>query len=1075
MPDPTQIQPITPSASDVDPIEQPQQTVDPAMQVRDRAKSGYDKMVANGVKKDVAKKETEKFLNNQIGQYHNVNPEVQKTTIKPVVTEDGIFTELSKSVWNGFAPPVLKMLPDLASIGTNAAGLHSDAIDNIQKDWTEWVDKNVGATIDPEHNKGIFQQNENGEWGLTNARSVINGLGNGIGTVANFIALAYLTGGAGDIAEAANSIKLAQAAGDAEALAKATQAYKSAQTAITMQKAISGTLLFMPQIYEDGQKAGLKPEDNARMSLLLGPALGLMGTFGGGEQKLLEKMLAGDALTGIEEATVNKLSDKGILSGLKGLSSRGLTEEEFKTAANATLTDAAAMSKKLLNSEVLKTTAKESAQMYLQSAVETSGKQLFDNLYGQNATEGHGKFGAEEFVPESSPEGVGPSMFGYKVKKNAFYHDLESGIYGGVLGAAMASYHTPVVNQSLYGFVESKIRAGKGEEGVKKLHMQADKLLKDGKLSQDAYDKLVGSPEIPAQPATDTTPEVEGKPAQKGMIQSMAETAQLLRGVNGDKITPTASYDAYNWQENERPKYDAQIASYEKNVQDLQQIIQSEPNNTTKLAAAQKVVAENYSPAKNSIASREAITKHVAGIAATGEMSPIRETLSKIGKENHDWESDESLKPLMQGYEPAKTHAESQTNPDENGITHADLHGQPVVHVPSGEHGSVVKGSDGNSEFQPSVGGEPVHLGKGEDVVDRNIIDHKVAKKEDKSFPISSIEYSKFVDKNKVSPLRLNLIAEKVMKSEKLSAQEQEMYAAKSKEVESKIKEKHGTVQKQEPREVDVRQQAEDGKTVGEGNAESKVVAEQGEEASQEEKVKSDGFLDELDALKTENLGHDAEALSMKPIEDVKAEVEAAKDLPADDTHKQNVQLALEMKEAESKEIDTQISEIADKPAVEDAFEEIADDVADKKVAKSKIKKKSGEVKISKKQKSELLFSEPNSVLEMAMQHVLGNGDLEEGERMTDAEAIKEMTDVWNSDHTKKIGREEVAKALSDASKLEPNDIAQKLMQSFGGEKGKVLRTIGEREKYKQDLQNKESQDLKDKLSKLNEEIKPCS
>ena len=714
--------------------------------LRKRAQTGYQSMINSGVKPAKAKADTERFLRVQSFMH---DPEIEHQAPKQQIPPDeGVVTEFMKSAWNGFAPATLKLIPDLASMTTNAVGLHSDGLDAWVDNADKWVDENVKAYINPEHEQGIFKQDENGEYHFTNFRSAVNGIGNAIGTVAQFVGLAALTGGTGDLAEAAEGVRLAQGAGDVEALAQATTKLKAVQANLTMTKAISGSLLFAPAIYDDGVRSGLDRGDAARLAFGLSVPLGLLGTVSGAEQKILEKMVAGDIMTGAEEQVINKLSDKGILRGLEGrVNGAPMSEADFRTTMKATLTDASAITKKLINSKVATTAGKEFGQMYLQSAVQTFGEQMYDSLYASDKEAGKGAFGAKEIVSADSGEGVGPSVFGYKVGKKAAMNDVQSGIYGAIIGSAMEMYHTPVVNQSLYGYLDGKIRDGKADEGVGKVKKMADILLSKKKITTEQHAELVGTPAVEGKPAAEGQPEVPPQPATKGLIDKMAETSAMLKDVNGDKIDPVASYDVYNYQNNEKPKIEAEIHDFSHPanpdpqandkgglVEQLAALKQNDPNNTTDISALQAKVADGYDAWTNNIEKHAAINKHITETVATGKYKDVRPELKKIDEEkNHPYNP--QIAPLMEGFDrEARVKAKEGKNPDTNGVKYKDLVGQPVTHKTQGK-GTIVErdnslpGEEPQKEyyFQPEdVNKKTVPIEDGNEIVDKNKYDHKL-------------------------------------------------------------------------------------------------------------------------------------------------------------------------------------------------------------------------------------------------------------------------------------------------------------------------------------------------------------
>jgi hypothetical protein len=723
--------------------------------INQAAKGGYDTMIQKGFKPAEAKKSAETFIKKQrIVQGLTAPSTEYSNNIPEKHSEDSAPIEMVKSVYNGLVPSLLKTPTALASLFTNAAGVHSQTIDDIDKGVDEWVDKNASAYIDPEHNQGIFKTDEKGnrEFQFTNARSVLNGFGYGVGMVGQFVALAYLTGGAGDVAEAAEAVKVATAAGDELGLAKATQLYKAASSKLVMTKAASGSLLFTPQIYKEAQHAGLNPADAARLSLVLGTVLGGIGAIGP-EAGQLEKYLAGE-MPGAEGAVVNEFSEKGLLEGLKGrVKGQALSEADFATTVKATTKSFSQLAKKLVNGQTAKIAGKEFGQMYMQSAVQKFGEQMYDNMYGDGKEVGKGKFGAKEIVDENDPSGAGPSLFGYKVNKNSFIDDTQNGIYGAMIGMGMGMFNTPMVNQSLYGYLDGKIRGGKAQEGVGKVHKMADILLKQGKMTAEQHAELVGTPAVEGKPAAEGQPEVQAQPAKKGLIDKMAETSATLKDINGDKVTAEASYDVYNYQNNEKPKIEKDIHDFSHPanpdpqakdngglVEQLRSLKQTDPNNTPAISALQARVADGYDAWTNNIEKHTEINKHITETTATGKFKDIRQKLNEISGQKHDYKTNADIAPLMEGFDrEARAKAKEGKTPDGNGVRYKDLVGESVTHSQLGkgtiaERDNSLPGEEPQKEhyFQPEDGTKHTEIVDGNEAVDNSKYSHNLkAPKED--------------------------------------------------------------------------------------------------------------------------------------------------------------------------------------------------------------------------------------------------------------------------------------------------------------------------------------------------------
>jgi polyhydroxyalkanoate synthesis regulator phasin len=521
-----------------------------------------------------------------------------------------------KSTWNGFFPEMAKGVTLIPKLVTNFTGNHSDWLDGITKIATDAIDKYATLDIPKEYQGSL----------LDNPRSFINGLGNGAGMLMNALALAALTGGAGDVAEATASVsKAAEAYSAGElGLEEFNAAKVGLDKAISSQRTIntlSGSAAFTAQminpIFEKGKAAGLSDIDNARMTLLLAPVVGAAGTVLPGAFKTAEKGLWGSEII---DATT-----KGLEEDLTKLASADDKNAAFKSVFKDA-TERMNTNLKDRIGEVGKGFAEGAGNMFFINAIQNAGEQLYDNLYAdKGAQAGKGKFGTD--------------VFG----KKEFIENLQSSLLGGFLGMGAATLHkAPVFDQTLYGYLDGAIRKGEGDKATEKLNKVIDTITKSGQITEDdakvVKDKL-------------------------GKIKATAESFKQLEKF-GTPIDADMRYDAYNLQNNVKqdiinngikPHEEAQAAHDRMQLQLDAEKNGAPPDPSVNPAIVAKMAdivekgMPEYNKAKEKVA---AIDAHLTELGKTGRAGNITEALNAIDEK---YKPKEEIKPKESSVETTET------------------------------------------------------------------------------------------------------------------------------------------------------------------------------------------------------------------------------------------------------------------------------------------------------------------------------------------------------------------------------------------------------------------------------------
>lgn len=533
----------------------------------------------------------------QFGQIYNqraiamgYGEDVPKMYVPTQDDNASIIQEFSRSITNATLPTLAKGITLIPQILTNAAGFAPQALDEWTNDIIKSIDQNYTGYVNPMHNRGMFEKNDKGEWSITDARSILNGFGSGIGSLVTAFGLgaATGTGAAGVVASAA--------------------------------------LMSLPELWKSGQEAGLADIDNARMSLVLAPIIGGLELIGGLETGLLksfEKEVVGELAEG---AIARGLKSAGLKESLELIGKSVPDEAMFKDATAASIRKLSTWGAKFASGKTVKQGFGESKEEYLQNFVTKAGEQIYDTWFSEaGAKPGQGQYGTELFVPETDQRAIGPSFLGVSYNKDEFYDDLQSAIYGGILGHGMSAITTPVVNQSMYGYIDVAVKKGRADGAIQQMSGLIQQNIQEGRMTEE-----------------------QGKQAMT-TATNMVGLANLLKNTPVT-TTPTLRYAVYDNQYNKIPKYNQVTQGFEDAAKGLSAMLEDNMAGIAQVAALQDEVKRMYPEYKKSQLRTQVTNNFIRSIVTKGEPTDLEGQLAEIDKMQFDIMEDDAFKDLMRGY-----------------------------------------------------------------------------------------------------------------------------------------------------------------------------------------------------------------------------------------------------------------------------------------------------------------------------------------------------------------------------------------------------------------------------------------
>lgn len=533
----------------------------------------------------------------QFGQIYNqranqmaYGQEVPKMYVPTQDDNASIIQEFSRSITNATLPTLAKGITLIPQVLTNAAGFAPQALDEWTNDIIKSIDQNYTGYVNPMHSRGMFEKNEKGEWGITDARSILNGFGSGIGSLATALALGSVTG-------------------------------TGAAGVVT-----SAALMALPELWKSGQEAGLADIDNARMSLVLAPIIGGLELVGGLETGLLksaEKKIVGELAEGVIS---RGLKSAGLKESLELIGKSVPDEAMFKDATAASIRKLSTWGAKFASGKTVKQGFGESKEEYLQNFVTKAGEQIYDTWFSEaGAKPGQGQYGTELFVPETDQRAIGPSFLGVSYNKDEFYDDLQSAIYGGILGHGMSAITTPVVNQSMYGYIDVAVKKGRADGAIQQMSGLIQQNIQEGRMTEE-----------------------QGKQAMT-TATNMVGLANLLKNTPVT-TTPTLRYAVYDNQYNKIPKYNQVTQGFEDAAKGLSAMLEDNMAGIAQVAALQDEVKRMYPEYKKSQLRTQVTNNFIRSIVTKGQPTDLEGQLAEIDKMQFDIMEDDAFKDLMRGY-----------------------------------------------------------------------------------------------------------------------------------------------------------------------------------------------------------------------------------------------------------------------------------------------------------------------------------------------------------------------------------------------------------------------------------------
>ena len=177
----------------------------------------------------------------------------------------------------------------------------------------------------------------------------------------------------------------------------------------------------------------------------------------------------------LKEGVLKEFGKESIEAGAKQLAKKKITKDSFNDAIKLTnrtfsnkLKDALAGGGKGI--------LIEGTQEFSQSYIEESMKQVYDNIFAEDAaTPGKGKFGAD--------------ITSFEQFKNA----SQEAFFGAIIGAGMGAGSmglTPVSTESTYHYVDNAVRKGEKDK-VGSVKEQALKAKEEGRLGEAEYNSCL--------------------------------------------------------------------------------------------------------------------------------------------------------------------------------------------------------------------------------------------------------------------------------------------------------------------------------------------------------------------------------------------------------------------------------------------------------------------------------------------------------------------------------------------------------------------------------------------------------
>ena len=438
---------------------------------------------------------------------------------------------------------------------------------NALAETSKLIDSTFKYRIAPENNNGVVKIEDDGSIGFSGARSIANGIGNGVGQ----LAIAIGTGG--------ESI---------------------------WGRLASNTLMNFPSVYESAEQAGLDKKSSAKFSLLLAPILAATEELGG-LQKSLAKNIFGKAATAETKQIIAKLRNEAITETLERAGKGEISDETFERLAKDTSIKFLTKIKNASLGTLKEGTLPEMGQEMFQDALQQGAEQMYDKFFAANEQVGQGKFGTEFLTTDPNKQFGGISIGGVGMTKKAFVSQVNNGVLGGLVGgsAHIAINSNPAyLQETLFGFIDDHVKNGTGDVAMDRITKLIDYRLQNNEINEQDAQKLLKK------------------------AQQIYDVSENWKDIDNSDMLPSKRYEAYDLTANILPVLQAPIQDFENTFKatDLPTAIENiDMDNSIddfKKGSMKKTAMETYTDYYKATQKREAIKGYLQQLG-TGKQTSV--------------------------------------------------------------------------------------------------------------------------------------------------------------------------------------------------------------------------------------------------------------------------------------------------------------------------------------------------------------------------------------------------------------------------------------------------------------------
>jgi len=528
-----------------------------------------NKFIENATKAGYSQQDIQKYL--ELKQNNALPPQRPRTTTSRTV-ETNVMENAQSPVIDFFgsgfnaAVDMVKAIPLIEKSALDLMGAPEE-YGNALAETSKLIDSTFKYRIAPENNNGVVKIEEDGSIGFSGARSIANGIGNGVGQ----LAIAIGTGG--------ESI---------------------------WGRLASNTLMNFPSVYESAEQAGLDKKSSAKFSLLLAPILAATEELGG-LQKSLAKNIFGKAATAETKQIIAKLRNEAITETLERAGKGEISDETFERLAKDTSVKFLTKIKNASLGTLKEGTLPEMGQEMFQDALQQGAEQMYDKFFAANEQVGQGKFGTEFLTTDPNKQFGGISIGGVGMTKKAFVSQVNNGVLGGLVGgsAHIAINSNPAyLQETLFGFIDDHVKNGTGDVAMDRITKLIDYRLQNNEINEQDAQKLLKK------------------------AQQIYDVSENWKDIDNSDMLPSKRYEAYNLTANTLPVLQAPIQDFENTFKatDLPTAIENiDMDNSIddfKKGSMKKTAMETYTDYYKATQKREAIKGYLQQLG-TGKQTSV--------------------------------------------------------------------------------------------------------------------------------------------------------------------------------------------------------------------------------------------------------------------------------------------------------------------------------------------------------------------------------------------------------------------------------------------------------------------